>query len=539
MIETEAILDSLTPDEMIGQMLCFLLSGSYTEADVEKIVQETYAGSFFVSDPKPDMIETCIRVIERNTKLPAMIAADIECGPGHVFNAAKQPTLPDIMAWGACDDPELVEKAHEATAAYCRKLGIHWSFAPIVDINYNANSPVVNIRAISDDPKQVIKIGTAALRGLQKDGLIAAGCKHFPGDGMDDRNQHFCTTVNSLSKEEWMATYGAVYKAMIEAGAASIMVAHIALPAYDEKISDRLGYLPATLSYNLQTKLLKGELGFKGCIVSDALSMIGASTVVPHDRLAVEYVKAGGDMLLFPLPEYFTQIKNAVLSGEIPMERIRDAAGRVIDLKKRARLFDDPEEIEVCIKGENDVTKYADAIAEKSLTVVRDCDNILPLDVKPGDEILLINLQQSKNYKPPHYTVTLDTLRKELKARGFKVKEYVNPSRDDIGEDMQTAAAVLINCKISNRDYHGGSLRVNWEHIAPFWRGEILKHPKVVFTSFGDPYKLYEFPYLPTYINAYSGSISSQKAFVKAVLGEIEFCGKSPVRLEGFFERGV
>ena len=118
---------------------------------------------------------------------------------------------------------------------------------------------------------------------------------------------------------------------------ALIEKAHIALPAYDEKIDDRLGYLPATLSYHLQTELLKGELGFKGCIVSDALSMIGASSVVPHDRLAVEFVKAGGDMLLFPLPEYFDQIKAAVLSGEIPTERIRDAVRRVIETKQRMK----------------------------------------------------------------------------------------------------------------------------------------------------------------------------------------------------------
>ncbi len=100
---------------------------------------------------------------------------------------------------------------------------------------------------------------------------------------------------------------------------------------------------------------------------------------------------------------------------------------------------------------------------------------------------------------------------------------------DDIAEDMKKAAVILINCKISVRDYCGGNLRVNWEHIATFWRGEILRHPKLIFTSFGDPYKLYEYPYLKTYINAYSCSKPTQKAFVKAILGEIPFRGKSPV----------
>lgn len=537
--DTEKILDSLTLDDMIGQMLCFLMPRKATEEQIEKIVSHTKAGSFFVSANGQDEIKQCTKIIEKHTKLPALIAADIEAGPGHVWNAAVEPALPDVMAWGACDDPALIEKAHIATAEFCRRMGVHWSFAPIVDINFNPNNPVTNVRAISDDPDEVIKIGRAAVRGLQKNGMIAAGCKHFPGDGVDDRNQHFCTTVNSLSKEDWMNTYGKVYKAMIAEGVASIMVAHIALPAYDEKIDDRLGYPPATLSYHLQTDLLKGELGFKGCIVSDALSMIGASSVVPHDRLAVEFVKAGGDMLLFPLPEYFDQIKAAVLSGEIPTERIRDAVRRVIEMKKRARLFEDEATVLADATHIDDAFTSADEIAEKSLTLIRDCDHLLPLNIQPGDTVLLINLMKSKEYNPPHYSVTMDTVRQELERRGFVVKEYANPTRDDIAEDMKEAAVILINCKISVRDYCGGNLRVNWEHIATFWRGEILRHPKLIFTSFGDPYKLYEYPYLKTYINAYSCSKPTQKAFVKAIVGEIPFRGKSPVELKGFFKREV
>ena len=191
-------------------------------------------------------------------------------------------------------------------------MGVHWTFSPIVDINYNMNNPVTNIRAISDRPELVDKIGKAAVCGLQKNGLMAAGCKHFPGDGVDDRNQHFCTTVNNFSKEEWMNTFGYVYKEMFKAGVSSVMVAHISLPAYDEKMNDWVGYPPASLSYNLQTKLLKEELGFEGCIVSDALSMVGACACVDYDRLAIEFVKAGGDILLFPLRSYFDEILGAV-----------------------------------------------------------------------------------------------------------------------------------------------------------------------------------------------------------------------------------
>ena len=535
-MDTEKLLERLDLDDLIGQMLCFDLPSSLTEEEVENLVKKTKAGSFFVSMPGEGQIAHATKMMEKYTKLPGMIAADVECGPGHVMGAAKIPTLPAPMAWGACNDPELIEKAHIATGEWCREHGIHWSFSPIVDINYNPNNPVTNIRAISDKPEQVAKIAVAAIRGMQKNGMMAAGCKHFPGDGMDDRNQHFCTTINSMSKEDWMNTYGYVYKEMMKADVASVMVAHIALPAYDEKMNEWIGYPPASLSYNLQTKLLKEELGYQGCIVSDALSMIGASATVPYDRLSVEFVKAGGDMLLFPLPEYFDQLKAAVLSGEIPMERIRDAVRRIIELKKKARLFEDQEAVLKDVTHEYDVSVCAKEIAEKSLTLVRNYDNILPLNVKPGDLILLVNLYQSKDYEPTPYTVKLDTIREELEKRGFRVKECVNPSRKEIRDDMKEAAAVLVNCKISCQDYCGGTLRADWGHVSAFWRGEILRHPKFVFTSFGDPYKLYEYPYLKTYVNAYSNSISTQKAFVRAILGEIPFAGKNPVSLKDFFE---
>ena len=133
-------------------------------------------------------------------RVAVKVAADVEKGPGCAMEGEE--LLPFPMAWGAADDAHLTELAGEATAAIAQKNGIHWTFAPIVDLNRNPDNPVTNIRAISDSPEQVIKIGGAYMRGLQKENRMVACCKHFPGDGMDDRNQHFCTTINHLSKEE-------------------------------------------------------------------------------------------------------------------------------------------------------------------------------------------------------------------------------------------------------------------------------------------------------------------------------------------------
>lgn len=527
------LLESLTLDEKIGQMLCYDIHLDDTDLEkAKKFVKEAHVGSFFVDDVATKRTDELLKILNENSKIPGMIAADVENGPGCVIPG--ETGFPHPMAWGACGDADLIRRAHEATAIRCRQLGIHWSFSPVVDINYNSDNPVVNIRGISDKPEIVAKFATAAAKGLQKNGFMAAGCKHFPGDGLDDRNQHFCTTVNSMSKEEWMNTYGYVYKQMFEAGVFSVMVAHIALPAYDEIMNEWVGYPPASISYNLQTKLLKEELGFKGCIVSDAMSMTGACACMEEEKLAVEFIKAGGDIVLFPLFKDFERIKNAVLSGEIPIERINDAVFRVIRLKDNARLFEDQSKILEGIDLEanlEELEKLATEIAEKSLCVVRDYSKELPLKLNKGDKILLVNLKRDAQKARGAYDRELDTIEQELQKRGFETVTFINPGRPDI-KAHSDAAVILINCKISSWDYIGGTLRIGWEQLAPFWRGEVLKHPHVIFTSFGDPYKLHDFPYLKNYINAFSYSDATQKAFVRAILGEIPFSGKSPVNLK-------
>jgi len=532
-VDIEAILNSLTVDEMLGQMLCLDLNVHEDEA-LTKLVRETHAGSFFVANNDKEQIAQVTRIMNANTKVPGMIAADIECGPGHILAGEIKVTNP--MSWGASNDAELVREAHVATAERCRELGVHWSFAPIADINFNPDNPVTNVRAVSDIPERVARICGAAIEGMQENGMIMAGCKHFPGDGVDDRNQHLCTTVNTLSAEDWMNSFGYVYKELFKRGAASVMVGHIACPAFDEKENDWAGYRPGTLSYNIITKLLKEKLGFEGCVVSDALCMVGACSIVPQDRLAVEFVKAGGDILLFPTVDYYHQLKAAVESGEIPMERIRDAVTRVLKMKERARLFEDQEEVLKSVTHRYDLEAVTQKIADKSLSLIRNYGNAVPLKLSKGAKILVLNIKRSPEPETCFYSSDLDTIEEELKARGYEVEVHTNASRSDFLDHLKDFEAVLINCKLSSQDYAGGSLRIGFQHISPFWRGAVLQHPNVIFTSFGDPYKIHDFPYLKTYINAYSCSVATQKAFIKAIFGEIPFAGKSPVSFPPYFE---
>lgn len=531
------LVDKMSIDELCGQLLCFHISDKWAQERFEEVIKRTQPGGIFFNRTNGETVKHFSDLANRNLKVPIIVAADVENGPGCTLE--NEEFLPHPMAWGACDDPELVEKAGAATAQITRKNGIHWTFSPVIDLNLNPDNPVTNIRSVSDSPKQVVKMASAYMRGLQKDKLMLACCKHFPGDGVDDRNQHFCTTINSLSKEEWMNTYGYVYKEMIKQGAATIMAAHIALPAYDdEKQSEVLGYKPAILSKRLITDLLKGELGFDGCVVSDALTMIGSCSLMDNDKLVVEFIKAGGDMALFAVPEDFDRIKNAVESGELSIERVKDAARRVLIAKNKVRLLDDKiNEADITI--DYDIRELSDKIGEKSINIVRNAKNLLPLHLKKGSKILIVNLQRYETERSLSLFVRyLDTFAEEFKKRGYDV-EVLPPNAHHtlISEKMKDAECVLVNAKMSVYDYTGGSLRVDWTQIMAFWSGDLFKHPCVIFTSFGDPYKLHDYPYIQTYINAFSSSEASQRGAVKVILGEIEATGKSPISHKGYFER--
>lgn len=533
------LIESMSLDELVGQLLCYQYAPKWTDEEFAEIVRRTKPGGLFFNGTTADVVKRVVDIANKEGNIPVIVSADVENGPGCAIKG--ETVLPFPMAWGACDDAELIEKAGEATAAIARKNGIHWTFAPVVDLSLNPNNPCTNVRAVSDSPKHVVKIAGAYLRGLQKNNVMMACCKHFPGDGIDDRNCHFCTIENSLSKEEWMNTYGYVYKKLIAQGVASIMPAHSSFPAYDdEKVDDIVGYKPATFSKKILTGLLKGELGFDGCIVSDALSMIGACSMFSEATLVPEFIKAGGDMALFAQPSDFDRIKEAYEAGDISLERIKDAVFRVLTLKERARVFDDNKLREEDIEIKYDINAIADEIGEKSIKIVRNAKGVLPLKLEKGDKVLVINIQKVESERLQSPLVRyLDEFENQLRERGLEVEVLTNPGHLLVKEKMQGTKTVFVNCKMGVHDYLGGSLRAMWANIMTFWRGIIFEHPSVVFTSFGDPYKLYEFPYLYTYVNAFSSSEASQRGAIKVLLGEKPMVAKNPVNHKGFFEREV
>lgn len=537
-------LDKLSVEELCGQILCFDTSVIKEDERVLELIKQNKPGGLYVCGKTKAQIKKYADYANSVCKYPVLMVADVENGPcsAGIRELKDVEELPQPMAWGAADDVALIETAGRATGQICRAYGIHIGLSPVVDINVNKDNPVVNVRAISDSAKQVSKIGRAYMRGMQENGYLLATAKHFPGDGVDDRNQHFCTTVNSLSKEEWDETFGKVYREIIDEGVAAVMVAHIALPAYDEANVDPIfGPLPGCLSYPLMTTLLREKLGFDGCIISDAMSMIGSSARVPIRELAARFVAAGGDMVLFPEKNDLKNLLDCIDKGIVSKERILDAAKRVLALKRRARVFENEEKVRAEIdypSAKKELKRVSEEIAQKSVKVVRDTNGALTQGLKRGDKVLMVNL-----YRDPFKTFDDDnrellTLEKELRERGITVDVYHRITHRDLNQIKDNYTMIVINSKISSKDYRGGDLRLGWwDGIMTFWRAYVLDHPRVVYVSFGDPYKLYEMNFLKTYVNAFAFEKSTQIAVAKLLTGELKPQGKNPVSLKGYFER--
>ena len=532
-LKYQEIVDKMSVVELVGQVMCLGNPHKKSYEEFREFCSKRKPGGFYVADLEKDVVKEYIKIANEECSVPVIVSADVEHGPGEAV--PNETFIPNAMGLGACDDSNLIEETCEKISKICRQNGISWTFSPVVDLNVNPDNPESNTRSISDDPDRVIKIATAQMKGFQKNGHLVVTAKHFPGQGTDDRNTHFVTAINPYSRRKWLKTYGKVYKAMIKEGVPSIMIGHIALPSFEKEFDDFHGAQTASLSKALMTDLLKKKLGFDGCIVSDAMCMIGLASRYPIDELIVRFFNAGGDMYLFPLEKEIDRLIEAVNSGEVSIDRIKDAAIRVLYLKDRARLFENQEKIDEEIKEKVDLESSANAIADKSIKVLRNMNGTIPFDIKKGKKVLFLNMLENF-YHDKAKGDEFKALREEFIKEGFEVKEIFVPTYDQVKQERDKHDLILLNARFSSANYHGGSLRVAWDNIMVLWHAHVLGHPNVIMTSFGDPYKIREFPYMKEYINAFSDCDATQRAVAKVILGKIKAQGKNPVSLKPYFE---
>lgn len=508
------------------------------KVDKDKFVSEQVGGAFFggeiITNAEDMGIEAGRSILNRykeNAKIPILLTGDFENGCGGMWKGLTE--LPYLMGLGAANDEQLAYDYGKATALEAAMVGANWSFSPVCDLNINKRNPLVNMRALTDDPELAARLLPQIIRGMQENGL-AACAKHFPGDGIDYRDQHIVTTKNSLSWEDWKRLSGKVFEEVIKAGVYSIMPGHISLPAYQKETSINGLHLPATLSYELITKLLKEEMGFEGVVVSDALNMGGFNGwYESRERSEIECFKAGCDMMLWPSARYVDNMVEAIESGYIKEERLDDAVFRILSMKEKMGLFEAQKVPARTLTAQEKsfVTETQQKTAEKSITLVRDYGNIFPLNTEKIKKIMVIPVT--------HHAPALqeaELLCEELKARGFEVDYQQNGLthiKGTLSEETQVDSCDLVLYALFSRPFRPmGFLDFHSGEILKIWRSLGYGVEKTAVVSFGSPYfgEQY-FERALTYVNAYSMLSCSVQAFVRAATGEIPFGEFSPVEL--------
>ena len=531
MDKIQQLLNEMTLREKINQTIVILMRKG------EKVNFAPGAAFFFgqiITEADEEGLEQLrgyVRELAENSKIPMLITSDFENGCGSMVRALTP--LPYMMALGATADPELAYDYGKATALEARSIGANWTFSPVSDLNRNRRNPLINNRGMTDDAELGALLLPQIIRGMQDNGLSACA-KHFPGDGMDYRDQHITTTYNTCDMDDWRATYGKVFAETIAADVDSIMAGHIGLPAYPQKLSEKYGMpLPATLSKELITDLLKGEMGYEGIVVTDAINMGGFAGWYDSQEIAeIESFKAGCDMMLWPSANYADNLEKAILSGEVSMERLDDAVTRVLRIKQKRGLLDSNFELFRDISEEEkafvlDVQKRC---SYQSMTMIRDRINAYPLSPEKTPRLGICVLCQ-------HEPALADAraLKAEFEKRGFIV-EYTEG--DAVHGKARTgfyerndhiiyAAFSRPFRPIGFLDYSGKQAQLIQNMFM-----EPNSVEKVSVVSFGSPYFATQyFQKVQTYVNAYSMLECSVKAFVAAACGETDFPGKSPVTL--------
>lgn len=518
----EKTLASLSPEHRLAQLLIPKIDEGVTPEALRDLMKDVPFGGLFVWGATGEQHRARLRLLQAAARIPIVVAADLECGAGHVVYGTA--AFPDLLALAAADREDLAYTMGQAAALEGRAVGIHWTFAPVVDVNLNPDNPIANTRSLGDDPERIIRLARAVIRGMQDHGL-AACAKHFPGDGIDDIDQHISTSVNSLPLEAWKAVSARTFNAAFDEGVYSTMVGHIALPAWDPD-KDRRGALrPATLSRRIVTDLLRREMGFDGLVVTDDMNMGGAAGYANRHDCVVGCLAAGCDMLLFPaLPRDYDTLLDAVRSGDLPPARVDEACRRVLEFKARLNLHRGeafgPE------PGAADRKAFAEAsrqVAEQAITCARDANGILPVRrLGKGARVLTVTLANDQ--------IELPVVDAELAARGYVVEHLLNPYCGQINQKIAEfkPEAVFVNFTFK-ANWGVGSPRSVGVHNRMFMMGFHSEHPCPVFTSFGSPYHLRHINTLPNLVNTHSACHDTQRAAVAAWLGEIPMAGRSPV----------
>jgi beta-N-acetylhexosaminidase len=541
----ESTIASMTIDEKIGQLF-INHNNDYSPEYLDSVIDRFHPGGMRYRPGPAAAIQSHLRYAQSRSRIPLLIASNPETGGN---GAAIDGTLVSThLQAGSHPDRDIARQLGRIAGVESSAIGCNWAFSPVVDIQHNWRNTVVATRSFGNDPELVIDRALAYLEGLRESG-VAAAIKHFPGDGVDERDQHVVTTYNTLDADEWFATYGRVYQALIEAGVPSIMAGHIGSPALSRRHRPDLAddeIRPATLAPELLGDLLRGELGFNGLIVSDASQMIGFTQAMPRRHAVPAAIAAGCDMFLFfrNAADDFEFMMDGHRDGIITDVRLDDALHRILGLKAMLglhmpdrELVPDPSALELV--GSPPHHAVAADIADKTVTLVKDTAGNLPLTPTTHPRIRLYGVAGAAGPSGP--SPYLAVMAEELETLGFEVSTYQTlPSRRASGDTTASFNSVIVeeasadyaerfDAAILVANLSGFAtdpvLRISWSSpMAPEIPWYATEVP-TVFVSLNLPNHLPDVPMVRTVVHAHNDSREAIHAAVQKIAGLSEFHG--------------
>jgi len=546
----ETTLNSMSVEEKVGQLLFPRIYGDFLSEDDETFrnyvswIEDFHVGGLEIFFSDAYSAAFLLNRLQAVARVPLLVTCDAETGMAHRIRGTTH--LTHNMGLGATGSEDMAYQQGRIIALEGRSLGVHVYEGPTVDVNLQPDNPIISVRSFGDDPAFVGRMGAALIRGVQDNGMIACA-KHFPGHGNTTVDSHMDLPVIDVPREEFEAVDLRPFRDAFDAGSMGVMTAHINVPSLDPGSG-----LPATLSYAVSTKLLREEMGFDGIVISDSLMMDAITRYYPPGEAELRSTLAGSDILLVPfLESAFETMTGAVRSGGLPEERLDASVRRILRAKSWCGLdrerFTDVEKLPGRIGTQTEIMESARELTRASVTLVKNEDDLLPLNAAEGKRILCILY-----YDHPLGDIGgtfLDEMRR--RAVGTFRESYFEGIPDESG-NIRT---ITLQCD-GDPVFEHAAIRKARDHdivICAFVyriimrRGTPNLRPRaehfihrlsgtgvpLAVVSFGAPYVIRQAPDAKAFVAAYMYSPLVQKAVVEALFGEIPFRGTLPVTLPG------
>lgn len=558
----EETIAGMSDEEKVGQLF-FQLTQSFDENYLKELMEKYHLGGCRYNPAPGKAIQEQNRKLQKYAKVPVFIACNTEAGGDGA--CADGTAIGSGVKIGATGKEEYAFALGKMSNEEAAAIGCNMAFAPVCDILYNWENTEVVTRSFGNDPERVAKMSAAYLKGAHTIPGFACAAKHFPGNGQDFRDAHIANNVNYFDVEKWDATYGLVYRTLIENGLDAIMGGHIMLPAYAKAINPELtdeDMMPATLSPEIMTVLLRERLGFNGMVVTDASHMVGMTDRMKRSEMLPKAINAGCDMFLFfndPDEDFATMLK-AYQDGTISEERMTEALTRILGLKAHLgmnkksaeELVPGPETAEQVL-GKEEYKEMQKAISDDCITLVKYKDkDVLPITPERYKRIMIVHVKGSGGAMGELMKLmgmgggnAAEALRKKLCDKGFDAFIYESPldkmkqqlaagekpdinlyfaGKNAIADFVKDMDLVITLCDVSSGRPVFGMSKGGGE--IPWYVFEV----PVVAVGCGQPTMLADIPQVRTYINTYDSKDSTFDALVANLMeGPDAFRGSDPI----------